>query len=677
MVSDLAEVTDDELRSLIGMASFADRKRFRAAVGSAPPRSSNPPVASVSSIGSYDLLELIGEGGMGSVYRGRHRAAAMAARQGGDVAVKLVHAHLLAKGDISERFRREAEALAALDHPNIVKVHDVVEESGRMAIVMEWAPGRPLSAVIGKETGPIPWDRAQAVVAQLLSAVDHAHSRGVVHRDLKPDNIVVTTGGGVKLLDFGIARLGESRGRTKTGTGMGTVDYMAPEQFLDAKGVDSRADVYALGLTLYELLAGRLPWGAADTEFEVMKRKESGQIPPPTEFYPSIPPWVVAGVMAAIRPNPVERTQSVALLEASLRGPAARGMGSGNAAVVAAVPESPGTTEGQHTKARNEQASPVQAKLSVPPQSAAPESKPKPAPASTPAQGTSTGQLFLLVGVGAIAAVVIGVLVLVAGETKSEPALVVEAVSSPAEYAEAPPPIEEQPIFNKAYLKFPSSGDGPTLVVATGVSSPPMFDTRGEPQGYDIDLARALAPRIGKSDVRFIGAQGLRGRVDVAEADLAIGSISVTPERERENLFSQPYLHPEVRAYLHFNSPQTIAGVEFDFATATCAVLYPIYNSLLAQTMCTPAGTMNYAKAAEAGAALVMDSIQAGLVATEWQPLEPVLGTDRYAIAMRLGNTELKAAVDAAITEMRNDGTLALLNTNYGFPQGISVAANP
>ena len=322
-LADLVELSEDDLESLMAASSFQDRKRFKTAVGSlgsAPPRSSVPPKASVSSIGSYDLLELIGEGGMGSVYRGRHRAATMAARQGGDVAVKLVHAHLLAKGDISERFRREAEALGALDHPNIVKVHDVVEESGRTAIVMEWVPGRALSAVIGKETGPIPWERAQAMVVPLLSAVAHAHSRGVVHRDLKPENIVITAGGGVKLLDFGIARLGESRGRTKTGTGMGTVDYMAPEQFLDAKGVDSRADVYALGLTLYEMLAGRLPWGAADSEFEVMSRKKEGRIPPPTEFYPSIPPWVVSGVMAAIRPSPLERTQSVAALGASLWG---------------------------------------------------------------------------------------------------------------------------------------------------------------------------------------------------------------------------------------------------------------------------------------------------------------------------------------------------------------------
>jgi formylglycine-generating enzyme required for sulfatase activity len=246
----------------------------------------------------------------------------------------VVHAQLLSKGDISERFRREAEALTLLDHPNIVKVHDVVEESGRTAIVMEWVPGRALSAVIGKETGPIPWDRAQAMVVPLLSAVSHAHSRGIVHRDLKPENIVVMPSGEIKLLDFGIARLGESRGRTKTGTGMGTVDYMAPEQFLDAKGVDSRADIYALGLTLYEMLAGRLPWDAADSEYEVMKRKEQGSIPPPTDFYPSIPPWVVSAVMAAIRPSPLERTQSVALLEASLRGEGVRAQGETAAAPV-------------------------------------------------------------------------------------------------------------------------------------------------------------------------------------------------------------------------------------------------------------------------------------------------------------------------------------------------------
>ena len=282
-------------------------------------RSSSPTVPSqVDQVGAYDLLEKVGEGGMGSVYRGRHRVASMAARQGGDVAVKLVHPHLLSKGDTVERFRREAETLAALDHPNIVKIFDVVEEGGRTAIVMEWVPGRPLSAVIGKETGPIPWERAQGLVRPILDAVTHAHGRGVIHRDLKPENILVAPNHEIKLLDFGIARLGAARGRTKTGTGMGTVDYMAPEQFLDAKTVDERADVYALGMTIYEMVAGRLPWEATQGEYEVMRRKERGEIPPPTAFYPSIPPWVVDGVMGALAPDPSTRTASVAHLSASL-----------------------------------------------------------------------------------------------------------------------------------------------------------------------------------------------------------------------------------------------------------------------------------------------------------------------------------------------------------------------
>ena len=271
-----------------------------------------------ASVGAYKLLEAVGEGGMGTVYRGRHRVEAMAQRQGGDVAVKLLHPHLASKEGWVDRFRREAEALAALDHPNIVKFYDVVEESGRFGIVMEWVPGRPLSQIIGRETGPIPWDRAQGMVNALLTAVAHAHKRGVIHRDLKPDNVRVTPAGQVKVVDFGIARLGETRGRTKTGTGMGTVDYMAPEQYTDAKSVDARADVYALAMTMYEIVAGRLPWDADASEFGVLQRKHTGALPPPTDYYPSIPPWVAQALLDALRPDPTQRTPSVVAFRASL-----------------------------------------------------------------------------------------------------------------------------------------------------------------------------------------------------------------------------------------------------------------------------------------------------------------------------------------------------------------------
>jgi hypothetical protein len=246
----------------------------------------------------------------------------MAARQGGDVAIKMVHAHLLSNAEVVERLRREADALASLEHPHIVKVHDVVEEGGRAAIVMEWVPGRPLSRVIGTETGPVPWERASAWVRPMLDAVAHAHARGVIHRDVKPENMVITRDGVLKLLDFGIARLDAARDRTRTGTRMGTLDYMAPEQFLDAGAVDARADVYALGLTVYEMVAGRLPWDANTPEYEVMRQKERGALVAPTQFYPSIPPWVVDAVMAALVPEVASRTQTVTELADALRGEA-------------------------------------------------------------------------------------------------------------------------------------------------------------------------------------------------------------------------------------------------------------------------------------------------------------------------------------------------------------------
>jgi hypothetical protein len=276
------------------------------------------PPRATTSFGAYQLFEWVGEGGMGTVYRGRHRVAAMAARQGGDVAVKLLHPEIVRRDRASARLADEAETLAALDHPNIVKAWDIVEEGGRLALVMEWVPGRSLSELIGRETGPIPWDRARPLVRPLLDAVAYAHRQGVVHRDLKPDNIRVTPDGTVKVLDFGIARLGEGRGHTKTGTGMGTVCYMAPEQYADARGVDARADVYALGMTIYEIVAGRLPWDGTETEFAIQTRKHAGDIPSPTKFYPSIPPWVVAAIMGALVADPAGRIPTADVLARKL-----------------------------------------------------------------------------------------------------------------------------------------------------------------------------------------------------------------------------------------------------------------------------------------------------------------------------------------------------------------------
>ena len=277
-----------------------------------------------TTIGSYRILGLLGQGGMGVVYRARHRSDPMAVRQGGDVCIKKMHAQYATDEVYHARFEREAALGLKLDHPSIVKVHDLVTDGDVIALVMELVQGRSLSQLIGKETGPIPWDRAWPMFKQLLEAVDHAHEHGIVHRDLKPENVMVTPEGQLKILDFGIAKTAGS-GATKTGAGMGTADYMAPEQHTDAKNVDLGADIYALGMTLYEMLAGCLPWGGELDMVGVLMRKQNADIPPPTAFYPAIPPGVVAVVMSMLAPKREARPQKVqdileALAEAHTTG---------------------------------------------------------------------------------------------------------------------------------------------------------------------------------------------------------------------------------------------------------------------------------------------------------------------------------------------------------------------
>ena len=270
-------------------------------------------------VGAYQILSMIGKGGMGTVYRGRHRSESMVKRQGGDVCIKTMHSQYADDQTFQARFEREASLGMELDHPGIIKVHDLVMDAGSLALVMEYVEGRSLADLIGLETGPIPWVRARTMFGQLLDAVGHAHERGIIHRDLKPDNVMVTPDAHLKILDFGIAKEAGS-GATRTGAGMGTADYMAPEQHTDAKNVDKRADIYALGMTLYEMLAGRLPWGDELDMLGVLLRKESGDVPPPSTFYPDIPSGVEGAVLSALSPKRQARPASVEAFRQLLDG---------------------------------------------------------------------------------------------------------------------------------------------------------------------------------------------------------------------------------------------------------------------------------------------------------------------------------------------------------------------
>ena len=201
----------------------------------------------------YELTHLIARGGMAQVYRARDRLLDR------PVAIKVLFPELSVDRAFVERFRREAQAAANLSHPNIVPVFDWGEDGGTYFIVMEFIDGQPLSAVL-RATGPMPADRVADIGSHVAAALAYAHRHGVVHRDVKPGNVLITDDGLVKVTDFGIARaVNTEESLTQTGAVMGTATYFSPEQ-AEGIGVDSRSDIYSLGVVLYEMVAGRPPF---------------------------------------------------------------------------------------------------------------------------------------------------------------------------------------------------------------------------------------------------------------------------------------------------------------------------------------------------------------------------------------------------------------------------------
>jgi len=214
----------------------------------------------------YSILSRIGSGGMAEVY------CAQDMQLGRRVALKLLHRRFSADPDFVERFRREASAAAGLQHPNVVGVFDRGEWDGTYYIAMEYLEGRSLKDILSSE-GPLAPARATDIVVQILRAARFAHQRGVIHRDLKPHNVIVDDEGRAKVTDFGIARAGASD-MTETGSIMGTAQYLSPEQ-AQGHAVSARSDIYAIGILLYELLTGRVPF-QGDSPVMIALKQVSG-----------------------------------------------------------------------------------------------------------------------------------------------------------------------------------------------------------------------------------------------------------------------------------------------------------------------------------------------------------------------------------------------------------------
>ncbi|HVS39028.1 MAG TPA: serine/threonine-protein kinase, partial [Gemmataceae bacterium] len=268
-------------------------------------------------LGSYVLMEKVGEGGMGAVFKARNW------KLGQIVALKLIRPERLGSADAVKRFRREIRAAAQLDHPNIVRALDADEVGGTHLFVMEYVDGTPLNQVV-KERGPLPAAEACAHIRQAALGLHHAQERGLVHRDVKPHNLLLARDGVVKILDMGLARMAadpaaaESTMLTQEGQVMGTPDYMAPEQSLDAHRADIRSDLYSLGCTLYFLLAGQPPFPGGSLTHKLMAHQLSE--PEPIEARRADAPAAVAALVRRLMAkDPARRFQTPADLAAALQ----------------------------------------------------------------------------------------------------------------------------------------------------------------------------------------------------------------------------------------------------------------------------------------------------------------------------------------------------------------------
>lgn len=206
---------------------------------------------------NYRITRLIGEGGMARVYEAVHEKFDKRS-----VAIKILDPILTANADIRHRFENEARIMASLDHPNIVKVLDYTDDSDRLAIVMEYLEGSTLSDYV-KTNGALSPETASSLMLSILDAFQYAHDHGIIHRDVKPSNILLDDKLTPKIMDFGIAKLLTDNSLTRTGTQMGTPTYMSPEQVRDVKDIDHRSDIYSLGVTLYFIITGAAPYSAA------------------------------------------------------------------------------------------------------------------------------------------------------------------------------------------------------------------------------------------------------------------------------------------------------------------------------------------------------------------------------------------------------------------------------
>ena len=483
---------------------------------------------------SYRIVEKIGEGGMGSVYR------AIDLMLEREVAIKAIRPELAREKEIVDRFRSEARTLARVSHPAIATIYSFFEDGGDLFLAMEYVRGRSLSKVL-EGSGPLPWDQAIRLLSSALEGIEQAHRAGIIHRDIKPDNLMITETGTIKVMDFGIARVAGSTHLTRTGLLVGTLRYMAPEQ-IQGEEADHRADIYALGAVLYQMLTGRPPF-EGKSDFAILRAQIEELPPPPSAIVPEIPGWLDQAVLRALAKRPTERFQSVEEMHRFLATRGGTAMPSEPTRVTGIRPEGIAELPTIVTPPRA-----VPSVAAVPPplppsiptarSAAAPavdQSSYRPIPADAPAGGTAwkvavgvAAVLALLTGVGlalwmrnerppetaqgpastAVPAEEIGSAV--SPPVTPTPAPAAKATPAPANVetprGASPPPSPKSATPHGASLQEPTPAVMETPAITTPVETPaePSLETVEEVPAAPIDELKRLGGELRSESARLI-----------------------------------------------------------------------------------------------------------------------------------------------------------------------------